>query len=171
MVDKLRKAGLWVWYFKERILLLVMVGALAFQVYQLLNPAPPEASKPLPAPRREMAEDVDPSIRPPQPGPVPQDTGAPETRALVDRNPYWYYSSTGESKGSDEVPADLIQLVKIQKIGERVRCQLRTKTTTKWYEQGDKFEEFTLEAIDPVANTATVFVESYGKRVDLSPQG
>jgi hypothetical protein len=48
---------------------------------------------------------------------------------------------------------------------------LRTKTTTKWYEQGDKFEEFTLEAIDPVANTATVFVESYGKRVDLSPQG
>lgn len=171
MVDKLRKAGLWLWLFKERIILIVMVCALANQVYLLLNPAPPELPPPLPAPRKEMAETVDPKIIPPRPQPFPGEGTSAPASGLNDRNPFWYYSSTGSDAKADEVPADLIQLVKIQQLGTRVRCQLRTRTTTKWYEAGDKFEEFVLEEIDPVAQTATVFVNSYGKRVQLSPQG
>jgi hypothetical protein len=172
MVDKIRKAAWILWLFKERLILLVMVGALANQVYLLLNPAPPELPPPLPAPSKTMSETVNPAIvPPPPPGPMSDGTGGGGFGALVDRNPYWYYSSTGEDTKSKEVPADLIQLVTIKKTGNRIRCQLKTRTTVKWYEVGDKFEEFVLENIDMDAGTATVFVESYGQRVELTAQG
>lgn len=172
MVDKLRKAAWALWLFKERLILLVMVGALANQVYLLLNPAPPEASAPLPAPKETMAENANPAIVPPKPAPLPTDgTGGGGYGGLVDRNPYWYYSSTEDDKKNAEIPADLIQLLDIKQIGNRVRCQLKTRTTTKWYEVGDKFEEFVLENIDTDTGTATVFVESYGQRVELTAQG
>lgn len=172
MVDKLRKAALTLWLFKERIILLVMVGALANQVYLLLNPAPPELPPRLPAPSKTMADTVNPTIIPPPlPAPQPADNSGSGYGGLVDRNPYWLYSSMEDDKSSKEIPADLIVLKTIKKTGNRLRCQLETRTTTKWYEVGDKFEEFVLENIDMDAGTVTVFVESYGQRVVLTAQG
>lgn len=171
MVDKLRKAGLWLWAFKERLILLVMVGVLANQVYLLLNPAPPESPKILPAPRPELSETADPSIQPPVP---PMEPGSGPTPggydALVARNPFHYYSGQEGGSGQGDVPADLIQLVRIQTVGDRVRVQLKTRTATKWYSAGDKFEEFELISIDPAEGSATVFVTSYGKQVVLTAQ-
>lgn len=171
MVDKLRKAGAWLWAFKERLILLVMVGVLGNQVYLLLNPPAPESPKVLRAPSAEFSDTTDPSILPPVPPPIPSDgAGQGSFSALVDRNPFWYYSNQEDSSGTGDIPADLIQLVRIQTSGNRVRAQLKTRTATKWFNPGDKFEEFELISIDAAAGTATVFVTSYGKQVVLTAQ-
>jgi len=170
MVDKLRKAGLWIWLNKERMILLVMVGLLCRQVYAVVYPPAPEVADNLPLPRNPDPEDLPPEIDPPAAQPI-AGLRSPGEYANLDRsNPFWYYSTQAEGGAATDSDAIDIQLLDIRVAGTKVRAQLQTKATKKWYDEGDKFEEFQLLDIDPDAGTVEIFSEGQGRQVTLQKQ-
>ena len=52
-------------------------------------------------------------------------------------------------------------------MGDRWRAQLRTRSTTKWYDEGEEFEQFILEQVNPEDKTVVVYSEQYGRRFTL----
>ncbi len=158
-MDKILKFFKKLWLFKERIVLVMLLGFLGYNVYKIFVP-----------------NDVEP-VLPTRPGEVPV-AKLPEPRmvdvpgsyrTLTQRNPFSYYSDaeidprgglTGEEAG--------IKLLDIKEGAPgKWRARLKTKSS-KWYDEGDSFEEFELQNIDPVGQTATVFAERFGKTVVLS---
>ena len=86
---------------------------------------------------------------------------------LYNQNPFWYYS--GSRKSGEGVTAEElgISLVQIQELGDRARARIKTRTTTKWFDEGEPFEEFVLESIDPDDGTVVVYAESVAQRITL----
>ena len=173
MKDKFIKAGNWLWYSKELIVLLVMVGILVYRVYGVVNPPPPPKWTKLPRPLTELPTDPaalqgielpgDPTPRPPM--------DVPGSYAMLyNRNPFWYYSGQQKQDSKQDVTAaDLnIKLLDIQNAGGRLRAKLRTQSATAWYSENDQFEKYELQKIDPDNNTVEIYSERYARTFTLS---
>jgi len=161
--DKLRKFVRFVWLIKERLVLAVMVVFLCQRVYRVLNPGDPPQQDPLPPPKRTL-EDLPPEELPPEPPPVPPIDIPGTYSSLVKRNPFWYYGGQGGQTDDEVSAADLgLALIDIKPLGGRVRVRLQTRSTTKWYDVGEQFEEFELISADPDLGTVEVFSEQYNR--------
>jgi hypothetical protein len=174
-MDKLRKIGLWLWYNKERMVLIVMVVLLAYRVYGIMYPAPQQTYKRIPQPQLALPEDGEErkDLGLPSAPPIQPPTGVPGTyTSLFERNPFWYYSSQAKQEQGETVQAaDLnIKLVDIQDVGGKPRARLRTSSTTKWYSEGEQFEEFELVEINPVEKTVVIYSERYSRQFTLEKQ-
>tara|TARA_R110001592_G_scaffold87975_4_gene259386 strand:+ start:628 stop:1113 length:486 start_codon:yes stop_codon:yes gene_type:complete len=157
-LDTIQKFFKRLWLLKERFVLVILLGFLAVNIYKIFDPkveqltvqarlgTPPQAE--LPEPRRGDA-----------PG---------SYESLYRRNPLSYYSDA-KLDGSNRLTAEEvgIHLIQIQKISDtKWRAQLRTKTP-KWYNEGESFEEFTLEKINPEDQTVDVYAERFATSITL----
>jgi len=169
MLDRIRKIGIWFWWNKEKFVLLILVGILGYRVYVILYPPPPEKEEVHSPPRKEVPDELKPPMPPLKPAPL-----IPGTYASLWRdNPFWYFS--GETKGSQTTGTitekDLgITLLNIRQVGDKWRAQLRTRSTTKWYDEGEEFEQFILEQINPDDGSVVIYSEQYGRRFTLKRQ-
>ncbi len=166
MLDKIQKIGMWFWWNKERFVLLILVGILGYRVYVIIYPPPPPAEKTYSPPKKEVPDE----LKPPMP-PLPPPLSIPGSYASLWReNPFWYFAGeTAKRQGSQEItPQELgITLLNIRQVGDRLRAQLRTRSTTKWYDEGEEFEQFVLEQVNPEDNTVVIYSEQYGRRFTL----
>lgn len=171
MVDKLRKVLGWIWHNKERMVLVVMVVILCYRVYEVMNPPPEEGPANYPSPITDRAR-IPPEAQPP----VPPETVSIDVPGnysnLYRQNPFWYHS--GERTGAGEqavTPEDLdIELLAIREVNGRWRAQLRTQTTRDWYDEGEEFEEFVLEQINPEENSVVIYAARVAERLTLTTQ-
>jgi len=167
VVDRLRKVGLVLWLNKERLVLFVMVCVLVFQVYKVIFPdeKPMGAAPQLPRPH-------DPDVIPiPMPSPRPAPSLPGDYASLSRRNPFWYFSGAGrDNRGGQDQEGFEISLVDIQRTGDRLRARLSTASTTKWYNEGESFEQFQLISVDIENKQVTVYIERLGQTRVLSLQ-
>lgn len=159
-MDKLQKILKGIWRFKERFVFLVLLGFLAFRVYELFVPKVLEA-----APKDETGNRDAP---PPPPSKPPLD-GPGQYAGLYRGNAFTYFSdapTTGEGGlTAKEAGIELLNLMEMP--DGRWRAQLKTSVTKKWYDEGEPFEEFKLESIDPDEKSAVVYAERFARTVTL----
>ncbi len=171
MVDKLRKAFGWIWYNKERMVLVVMVAILCYRVYQVMNPPPEEGPTHYPPPITDTAQIPAEAMPPVPPETVPIDVPGNYSN-LYRQNPFWYHSGDrARSEDKALTPEDLdIELLAIREVSGRWRAQLRTQTTRAWYDEGEEFEEFVLEQINPEQQSVVIYAARYAERLTLTMQ-
>ena len=89
--------------------------------------------------------------------------------SIYEKNPFWYHASQAQNKGEDRVNVeDLnIELLDIQDVSGKPRARLRTIRTTKWYSEGEQFEEFELVQINVETQTVVIYSERYSQRFEL----
>jgi hypothetical protein len=166
-VNKLRKALAWLWRNKERIVLVILVGALVWQLYKIVGEA--EAgfeSKPLP-PRPPREGEY---FGPEEPPPPPPLQSPEDWSSLVLRNAFWLFGTDidgpEDGEGGDDPGIALLQIRPWSDGGFRAR--LETESAKKWYGEGEKFESFELLHIYPDENTVEVYSEELGRTVTLT---
>ena len=166
MQDKLRKFGQQLWQFKERLVLLIMLGVLGYQIFVVLNP---EELKPIvvrgPIPVDQVAQD-----RKPGPPPLPVSPDLPAAYADIHRrNPFWMHAKGGTTSSRGKLTQDDLDITieSFQEVGDSVRVRLRTTTATKWYSENDKFEQFELREIDPIDEKVVIYAERYRQSVEV----
>lgn len=176
-MDKLQKIGNWIWYNKERMILVVMVLVLAYRVYEVLNPPPPRQWPPLASPRTQLPDDEEsrqmlglPGSPPPRPGiALPGDYVS-----FFDNNPFWYHSGTArQDTGADTRGADLnIQLLDVQVVRGTPRARLSTPGgRPAWYDENEQFaNQYELQRIDPETGTVVVYSERHRQSFTLRRQ-
>ncbi|MGI6138268.1 MAG: hypothetical protein ACOYI9_04485 [Candidatus Hydrogenedentales bacterium] len=154
------------------MVLIVLVLVLMYRVYGIISVPEAPAWPAIPIPLTELPDDRTDQESlglPSRPPMVPTD-GVPGTyTSLYERNPFWYYGSTTDSRDSQQIrPEDLnITLLKIQDVSGRPRAQLRTASTTKWYSEGEQFEEFELISIDAEEESVVIYSERYARQFTL----
>jgi len=166
-MDKVRKIAERLWYSKERIVFVIMLGVLCWHVYRVVYPTPLEGLAEHRAPER-----------------VQETAGAAELASLPLRqsadwagiytpNPFWYFSglTAGESGPKKEAVDAGIKLIRIKKVKDKYRAQLQTEGSTQWYDEGESFESFDLLKIDADAGTCQIKSERLGKVITLSLPG
>lgn len=171
--------GAWIWLVKERMVLVVMVVFLVYRVYQVVYPPPMEEGPVIRAPKARLPEDaaernelVQQATLPPPPPPR-ELLAVPGNYAIVHRNnALWYYSAQRDTAGQGEVTAQSLglSLLDIQRVGTRLRARLQTRSTARWYNEGEKFEEFELLQINPEQETVEVYAEQHGRRLTVQLQ-
>jgi hypothetical protein len=171
--DRFIKAGNWLWYSKELIVLFVMIGIFAYRVYGVVYPPPPPKWPPLPSPMTELPSDPTqmqgieiPGDPPPRPA-----MDVPGSYAMLyNHDPFWYYSGQQKQNAKETVTAaDLnITLLDIQSVNGKLRARLRTQSTTGWYYENEQFEKYVLQKIDPDNNTVEIYSERYARTFTLS---
>lgn len=174
-MDKLQKIGSWFWYNKERMVLIIMVAVLAFRVYGIVYPPESEVWPRIPVPQTTLPEtdEEKQALGLPSSPPPPPTGGLPGTyTSIYERNPFWYYSGQAEKKDDPGVtPEDLnIALIDIQDVSGNPRARLRTIRTTKWYSEGEQFEEFELVEIDMETQSVVIYSERYARPFTLKKQ-
>ena len=167
-MNKIRKILRWVWLSKERMVLAVMVCFLCYRVYRVVNPVPDEVSDGLyPPPGSTVPNDVETPGTPPPVPPLPLIDPLIE-RELVRRDPFVWVSpgERGSSVGGDDIDISL-KVLRIQEPSPgRFRAQIQTASTKKWFSEGDPFETYVLESIDPDAGCCVIYAESLEKRIE-----
>ena len=171
-MDKLRKIGSWFWYNKERMVLAVMVIVLAYRVYGIVYPPESEVWPRIPVPQTDLpqTDEEKQALGLPSSPPIPPTDGLPGTyTSLYEKNPFWYHASQAQTKDKEGVNAeDLnIELLDIQDVSGKPRARLRTIRTTKWYSEGEQFEEFELVQINVETQTVVIYSERYSQRFEL----
>ena len=154
------------------MVLAVMVGFLIFRVYQILYPPEPPGGVNdglIRPPSRDLPDDVDTPGIPPQ---VPPQPRSEDWSRLWRSNPLNYRQprSRGGTTGPQSEEID-VQLIRISPAAAgKYRAQIRTPSRTGWYEEGQAFESYELLAIDPEANTVTVFSEQIQRAVTIQKE-
>lgn len=165
-MDKIRKTGEKLWYYKERIVFVVMCCILAWHMYKGWAAPAAEAMKmpPSPAATAEGLPQEPPPAFPASPMPG-------QWRAVFTPNPFWYNATPVGTSVQQSGQQDAgIKLLGIQTMPNgKLRAQLQT-TTVKWYSEGAKFESFELLSIDPDGK-CQVYSERLGKVIDLTLPG
>ncbi len=168
-MDRIRKTLEWLWRNKERMVLGVVVAVLCSRVYEVLNPEPPPPPPVISFPKPQIPDDSAeleglglPEKPPPPPPPL-----IPEVwRPLWQRNPFWYNATIGEAdKGEDVEDGDPgISVLRIMSLADgRVRAQLQTRSSKKWYDEGEPFEKYELISIDAENEQCEVYSEEHGR--------
>lgn len=159
-MDKLQKFFKGIWRYKERIVLAILVCVLAYRVYELFGPG-------------EQPEQVQAVTIPPEPPEIAPNAPAPDPPGqygtLVRRSPFSYYSDAKVDTSGPSAEELGLKLLRVKEVGGKWRAQVTTPAITrgKWYDEGESFEEFVLESIDPEAGTADVYVERLAKTITL----
>lgn len=159
-MDKIQKFFVGLWRVKERIVLVALLGFLAFRVYQLFVPQTLEAG----------STDQKGEAEPPQPAPNNPAPDAPgQYAALYNSNAFTYYSDAPVDSGGGLTPKEAgIELLDLkQGPGGAWRARLKTGAARKWYNEGEEFEEFKVESINPDEKTVVVYAERFAKTVTL----
>jgi len=165
-MDKIRKLAERVWYNKERIVFVIMLGVLCWHVYRVRYPAELPAEIAHNAPGRAQETDA-----------VAQAAGLPPRQmanwtGVYTPNPFWYFSGlTAAANQPKEVVDAGIKLLQIRQVRDKYRAQLQTESSTKWCNEGDPFESFEILKIDPDAGTCQVRSERLGRVITLSLPG
>lgn len=157
-MDKLQKILKGFWRYKERFVLVVLLGILGYRVYELFVPKVLEAAPP----------DQKGKAEPPQPPPNNPPVDAPGQYAgLYHSNAFTYFSDAPTSgEGGLTGKEAGIELVDLKEVRGKWRARLKT-VTTKWYDEGEEFEEFKVESINPDEKTVVVYAERFAKTVTL----
>jgi hypothetical protein len=149
----------------------IMLVIAGYRVYQIFNPPPPPQEKPLVRPKPYPPENAGPGIIPPEPGSRPPIDLPGDFSGLYNANPFWYYSTPERSNTKIPDAAPPINVLAIREVGGRLRAQLSTEgVPKKWYNEGDKIQDFELQNIDNENKTVTVYSERANKRFTLSAQ-
>ncbi|NIA16366.1 MAG: hypothetical protein GWP08_20085 [Nitrospiraceae bacterium] len=165
-MNKLRNLGIKIWYNKERIVLVVLIGVLCLNVYRLLNPPKEPPEKRHTHPRGGPVE-LDP-LDMPEPPKIPP---LKSWNSIYTPSPFWYQTSgDGDSQSKDNPAAD-IKLLKIAKVRDKYRAQIQTRSLKGWYNEGDPFESYELISIDPDNGTCEVRSEGAGGVITLTLPG
>jgi len=165
-MDKVRKLAERVWYNKERIVFVIMLGVLCWHVYRVRYPADSPPEKAHNAPGRVQETDA-----------VAQAPGLPPRQmadwaGIYTPNPFWYFSGlTAAANQPKEVVDAGIKLLRIKQVRDKYRAQLQTESSTQWYDEGEPFESFEILKIDPDAGTCQVRSERLGRVITLSLPG
>ena len=174
-MDKLQKAGVWLWYNKERMVLIAMLVTLGYRGYQVFSPPPPPNWERLQMPKDIFPEDPAEleglNIELPGSPPVRPPMDIPGTYvSLYNKNPFWYYSGQQKNESEQTVTAEQlnITLLDIQDAGGNLRARLRTTSATKWYSENEQFEEFELLRINPDDNTVEISSERSGRTFKIA---
>jgi len=174
-VDKIRKFGRWVWYNKERMVLVTVFVILLYRVYVVMYPPPPPVDKVLRPPDANIdLASLPPEAVPPQPGPKPPGPPPGNYTDLYKRNPFKYDTSGtdygDERDRKDVTPADLgLELLAIREVNGRWRVQLNTRSVKRrWYDDGEQFEEYEVVQISPEDKSAVIYATKYNKRFTLT---
>ncbi|MCX8063552.1 MAG: hypothetical protein N3G21_00070 [Candidatus Hydrogenedentes bacterium] len=166
MIDKIKKIVIWFWLNIEKFVLVVMIGILGYRVYVIAFPPPPPAEETYSPPRKEVPEE----LKSPLPPPIPPGSVPGTYSSLWRENPFWYYAGEPSVGKGEQVISEKdlgVTLLNIRQVGDRWRAQLRTRSTTKWYDEGEEFEQFILEQINPEEKTVVIYSEQYGRRFTL----
>jgi hypothetical protein len=162
-MDKLQKIFKGFWRYKERFVLVVLLGFLGFRVYELFVPKVLEAAAP----------DERGKPAPPQPPPNNPALDAPgEYAGLYRSNAFTYFSDAPTEGGTGLTGKEAgIELLNLKQMPDgRWRAQLKTSVTKKWYDEGEPFEEFKVESINPEEKTVVVYAERFARTVTLRIQ-
>lgn len=158
-MDKLQKIFKGIWRFKERIVLIALLGVLGFKVYELFVP------KELDAAVTDLAGKPDPPSPPPNRPPL----DAPGQYAgLYRSNAFTYFSDAPTEGGTGLTGREAgIELLDMKQVQGKWRVQLKTGAAKKWYDEGEEFEEFKVESINPDEKSVVVYAERFAKTVTL----
>ena len=155
------------WYFKERLILVVVVIALCYCVYRVVYPPPlPEIGR-LPRP----TEDISGVEAPPVPPEVSL-LSLPESYTLTSKNPFWYYSGAPKRDEKDALREQIlnsIHLLSVRKAGDTKKAKIQTNAT-RWYDEGSKFEQFELREVNIEDQSCVVYSEGLGDVITLTVQ-
>jgi len=164
-VDKVRKAGQWLWDNKERMVLAIMVAFLGYRVYIVLNPAEIQVS----APPRPPSATVPEAEQPPLPDTTVSRDRPEEVAALVRGNPFTLASGVVESGATKRQEDPGIRLLKIVPWRDGgYRAQVITKGNKLQYVgEGEQFENFQVMRIDPEDKLIEVFSNALDRTVTL----
>ena len=165
-MDKVRKLAERVWYNKERIVFVIMLGVLCWHVYRVRYPAEVPPETPYSEPSRVQETDA-----------MAQSAGLPPRQmadwvGIYTPNPFWYFSGLAAAANQPKEVVDAgIKLLRIKQVKDKYRAQLQTESSTKWYDEGESFESFEILKIDPEAGTCQVRSERLGRVITLSLPG
>jgi hypothetical protein len=156
------------WYNKERMVLVVLVAVLCWNVYKVVSPG--EETKEIPHALPKGAIDSNYSSVLPIPPPPPRTSAQWDT--IYTPNPFWYFSAQTVSNDNRKGPEDAgIRLLDMKKVRDKHRVKLQTAAAEKWYYEGDAFESFELLSIDPDEGTCQVRSERLGRVITLRLPG
>lgn len=162
-MEKIRYFGNWVWLNKERMVLVVMIVVLCYQVWKVASPSKDNnligARHPNPSSNAvDMVEQIpEPPKMPPIERPV----------SLYRKNPFWYYGSQRSSgQGTTETEIRL-RLVNIQGSGDSARVKLDDGSAEHWYSIGEPFQSYEVISVDAAEGTCVVYSEEYSKQLTL----
>lgn len=171
--SQLRKAGVWLWNQKEKIFLAALLIVLCFRVYLVLSPAQASTKvvKTTPGTGSQLSPD---SVPDPQPRPISE--RAEDFRPLVRQNPFtiWSIAATGKSaSGSDEETIDvtLNNIVEWRDGGYRAELTTKVSGKSKWYKEGEPFENYKLMSIDPASKIVQIYSSAHDKTFELKMPG
>ena len=174
--SQLRKAGAWLWNQKEKIFLAALLIVLCFRVYLVLSPAQAstkaaDTQKKTAAAGGKLSPD---SVPDPQPRPISE--RAEDFRPLVRQNPFtiWSIAATGKSaSGSDGETIDvtLNNIVKWSDGGYRAELTTKVSGKSKWYKEGEPFENYKLMSIDPASKIVQIYSSAHAKTFELKMPG
>ena len=166
LLSILRKAGVWIWNQKEKMVLLVLVGVLCFRVYVVYTG--PVALPEPPTKIAKAAEDLTlPSARPALPRPV-------EFQGLVQRNPFTIFGMSSEktdtSAGPERIDLTLERIVPWNDGSYRAEILSAIDGRKRRYEQGESFLDYRVVSIEPDTNTVVVYSSALDKNFTLKAQ-
>lgn len=162
-MDKLRKLWQWVWRNKERMVLGILVIVLGYQVYQVVSFSADVQGPPPKSLTNEPPKNPDwyakAFVEPPSRN---------DYSSLYVRNPFWVYSSTGESKeDAKQGGGNALKLLDIQPAPGGKNSALIKTQDAKWYAEGEEFESYKLLKVDPARKTAVVWSSKLNRNVTL----
>lgn len=161
-MDKLRKIGVWAWEIKERVVLAVMVLLLGIRVYSLVNADDSFDSVKLQNPRAPVVNDSPPPPIPETPLPEP-------VIRLVRRSPIVYEppSSRPGQQSSENSEDDKVRVLRIiEATGGVYRAQITTGGAAKTMVEGQSFESYQLQSIDPETGCCIIYSENSNSEIE-----
>lgn len=157
---------MWIWLFKELLILVILVGVLCYRVYGVVNPPPPKnVEKPRP-PSDELA----PANDPPAPEPPPPPDIAQGYAEIYSRNPFRYEAvgASGSSGSGVQDPGIVLRDIKELNGVWTARLRVKSTGTDDWHPVDDAFQGYRVTDIDSASGTVTVYVEEFKKSFTLS---
>lgn len=167
-MEKLRRLGTWFWRYKERVVLAAMVCVWGLRVYRVLEPEKISSERPPSPPKSEVPEGMIPGAPPLM---VERDRPM-DVSSLVRMNPFTAVGGGGAAESATRTEDPGISLQKITRWRDgSYRAEVVTKTSKTFrVSEGEQFENFTVNRIDPDTNTVEVFSNELDKTIVLRAQ-
>lgn len=146
------------------MVLIVMLVVLIQRVFELFKEPEARVEKRIERPGPPPEE-----LQPPAVPPAPRIDTKGAYSQLDRRNPF---TMTGGAAGAaTEVTAESLglKLRRIQPTNGVLRAQIDTESAKRqWYSEGDTFEAYVLQSIDPEAKTVVVYATEYERAFTLT---